>query len=367
MSERIMSRRLYKVGAALVVLGLVAAGALWYLRPRPVLTVTARFAHTEGLYAGNEVNILGVPIGTVESVEPGGEAVTVTMTLPAGTELPADVQAWVVVPSVISDHVVELSPYRGGVKLVDGARIPMARTHSPVRWDQLMGSLDSVLAAFGPDGANSDGALGAALDASARTLAGTGDELNTAVRTISQASGVLAANTGDVPELVTSANLLVDLLAENSATLDSLVTSVSSATSAFTDGQTDLAATIGQLSTVLTQISQLVGKHGTALLGDLEQLASLTTTLVGHQQALLETLDTLPLTAQNLDRAITPDGRLRVRLNISTNLAQLDTTRALCEQLPLPLCTGAGIVNPIPFPPDLPDPTGLTALLTGGG
>jgi phospholipid/cholesterol/gamma-HCH transport system substrate-binding protein len=362
-----MTSRLYKVIAAVVVLGLVAAGAVWYLRPRPVLTVTARFAHTEGLFAGNEVNILGVPVGTVESVVPRGGAVTVTMTLPADTELPANVQAWVVVPSVISDHVVELSPYHGGAKLTDGARIPLDRTHAPVRWDQLMISLDSVLAAFGPDGANSEGALGRALDATAQTLEGTGDELNTAVRTISHASGVLAANTGDVPALVDSANQLVDLLQQNSAVLDELVTSVSSATSAFTDGQTDLAGTIGQLSTVLTQISRLVSTHGPALVGDLEQLASLTTTLVGHQQALLETLDTLPLTAQNLDRAITPEGRLRVRLNISTNLSQLDATRALCEQLPLPLCTGAGIVNPIPFPPGEPDPTGLTALLNGGG
>lgn len=359
--------RLYRILAVAVVVGLVAAGALWYLRPKPVLTVTAMFAHTEGLFAGNEVNILGVPIGTVEAVEPRGDAVAVTMTLPTDTELPANVQAWVVVPSVISDHVVELSPYRGGAKLTDGSRIPASRTHSPIRWDQLMESLDSVLAAFGPDGANSDGALGAMLDSSARALEGTGDELSGAVRSISQASGVLASNSGDISALLDSANQLIGLLAENSSTLDSLVTSVSSAASAFSDSRTDLAGTIGQLSAVLTQLSDLVGTHGTALVGDLDQLTSLTTTLVGHQQALLESLDTIPLAAQNLDRAITPEGRLRVRMDISSNLSQLDTTRQLCAQLPIPLCSGPGIVNPIPFPPDVPDPTGLTALLNGGG
>ena len=76
---------------------------------------------------------------------------------------------------------------------------------------------------------------------------------------------------------------------------------------------------------------------------------------------------TLPLASDNLGRAVGPDGRLRVRLDISTTLTQFDATRQLCEKLPIPLCTGAGLVNPIPFPPSLSNPLGISGAARGGG
>lgn len=353
-----------RILAIVVVLGLLVAGGLWYLRPRPVLTVSAEFAHTEGVFAGNNVHILGVPVGRVESVTPHGDTVTVTMSLPADTRLPAGVQAWVVVPSVVSDHVIELGPaYTGGATLGDGGRIPVERSHAPVRWDQLLDSVNTILTAFGPDGANADGALGRALAAGARSIDGTGEKFAAAIQSISQASTLLAGHTDDVTELLTNLDQLMRLLADNQSTVDSLASSITVAAEEFGNRQTSLTTTIGQLSSVLAQLSDLITAHGPSLVGDLDQLAQLSATIVGHQQALVETLDVLPLAAQNIDRGVTDEEHLRIRLDISTNLSQFPATRALCDRLPLPLCTGAGVVNPIPFPPDIPDPLGLTALL----
>ena len=48
-------------------------------------------------------------------------------------------------------------------RLADGGVIPAARAHAPIRWDELMSSLDTVLTALGPDGLDEQGDLGALL------------------------------------------------------------------------------------------------------------------------------------------------------------------------------------------------------------
>ena len=50
--------------------------------PSP-MTITARFATAPGLYPGNSVDVLGMPVGTVTKVTPGPTYVTVVMQVPA--------------------------------------------------------------------------------------------------------------------------------------------------------------------------------------------------------------------------------------------------------------------------------------------
>ena len=65
--------------------------------------------------------------------------------------LPADVEAFVLNPSVISDRHLELGPaYTKGKKFADGGVIPMERTHSPISWDKLMESVKTLTQVMGP-------------------------------------------------------------------------------------------------------------------------------------------------------------------------------------------------------------------------
>ena len=62
--------------AALVLL--VALG--WtVLRPAGTYRVTAFFTQAVGLYAGSDVRVLGIPIGTITDVVPMGDRVSVQM------------------------------------------------------------------------------------------------------------------------------------------------------------------------------------------------------------------------------------------------------------------------------------------------
>lgn len=362
-----MSRTRALIAAAVVVVLVVAGGWYTVFRPKDTLTIAADFAATDGVYPGNAVHVLGVPVGAVRSLEPRGPVVRVTMELSSDIKIPAQAHAFIMSPQVISDRFVELTPaHTGGPVLEDGAVIPAERSHSPVRWDELMSSMDTILEVLGPRGANSNGDLGSVLHETAGMLDGQGQAFRDAVNTLSQASGIVAGNKDDLAKLLENLDNLVRVLLENKQTLDSLKGTVSEANRDFGLEQTDLKATIERLARVLSQVDTLVQQHGAELSGTLSNVARTSSTLASHQNDLGEILDVLPLTFGNFSRAITPDERLRIRLNISTNLSQFPATAELCGRFPIPMCSGPGLVNPIPFPPHLDVPAQLDAP-TGGG
>lgn len=345
-----------KLVIVVCVLALVAAGG-WYtvLRPRDTLSVTADFAFADGIFPGNRVSVLGVPVGNVESVVPRGSAVRVTMSLPADQRIPRGAHAYVVSPSIISDRYVELDPaYTGGPAMPDGARIPVERTHAPIKWDELSKSLDSVLSALGPDD-DGRGGLGELVRTGAKLTGGEGERIRAAIRDVTQASEVAVNGSGDLRAVIDNVDQLLQLLVRHQGTIDELTATTTRISQTFDAERDALGDTLSRMSSALTRVNDLVRTHGDRLTGDVDQLAQVSGTIAHHQQQLAETLDTLPLAMDNLGRTVTPDERMRLRLDVSTNLRQFDTTARLCEQLPLPLCDGAGLVNPIPIPPNVPD------------
>ncbi|MBE9373783.1 MCE family protein [Saccharopolyspora sp. HNM0983] len=360
-----------KIVIVACVLALVAAGG-WYtvLRPGDTLSVTADFAFADGIFPGNRVSVLGVPVGNVESVVPRGSAVRVTMSLPADQRIPEGAHAYVVSPSIISDRYVELDPaYTGGPAMPDGARIPVERTHAPIKWDELSTSLDVVLSALGPDD-DGRGGLGELVRTGAKLTGGEGERIRAAIRNVTQASEVAVNGSGDLRAVIDNVDQLLRLLVRHQDTIDELTDTTTRISQTFDAERDALGDTLTRMSSALTRVNDLVRTHGDRLTADVDQLAQVSGTIARHQHQLAETLDTLPLAMDNLGRTVTPDERMRLRLDVSTNLSQFDTTARLCEQLPLPLCDGAGLVNPIPFPPNVPDVVDQLAQNTpddGGG
>ena len=119
--------------------------------------VTADFENVAGVYEGNEVSVLGIPIGTVDKITPRGTYVEVAMTLDADTKVPADAIAAGVSPSIVTDRHVELTPvYTDGPTLADGDHIPLGRTRTPVELDTMIATIDEFAAALSPDPASGE-------------------------------------------------------------------------------------------------------------------------------------------------------------------------------------------------------------------
>ena len=94
----------------LVVLAFVVAAAVSVFGGETRKTVVAHFPRAISVYEGSDVRVLGVPVGTVDTVEPTGTDVTVTMSYDDDVQLPADAKAVIIAPSLVGDRYVQLTP-----------------------------------------------------------------------------------------------------------------------------------------------------------------------------------------------------------------------------------------------------------------
>ncbi|MFW0786910.1 MCE family protein [Gordonia sp. CPCC 206044] len=359
-----------KIFVALIMVAAIVAG-LWYTvgRDPDIRTVNADFAFVNGLYAGSKVTVLGVPVGQITEVTPRGDHVRLTLTVPGGVKLPADVEAYVLNPSVISDRHLELGPaYTEGPELADGAVIPLTRTHSPISWDQLMDSIGVLTKIVGPadKAANKSGDLGSLLADTARTWKGSGNEFGSAMSDLASASGIVGARTDDIQDLIDSLNQLMQTFHTKQVSLDGLVRSMSTLSTQWAQANQDVAGPLRDLRVVFEQINTFVMEHGNDVGVVAQNLEVLGKTLADNKAGLAEFMDLAPLMLQNLSSTIGPDRRGRIRLNVSTTLTQFKTLKPLCDRFPMPLCVGAGLTNPISFPISTSDPLGIVSAITGG-
>jgi len=106
--------------------------------------ITAYFANSNGIYSGDNVVILGVPVGKVDKIEPEPTRVKVSFWIDADYQTPADAKAVVLSPNLVTARAIELTPaYTDGPQLQDGAVIPQERTAVPVEFASALNSFTS--------------------------------------------------------------------------------------------------------------------------------------------------------------------------------------------------------------------------------
>src|SRR3546814_14759113 len=124
-----MSRRLLAALAALLVIAAAAFAINRWVLDEDRTEVVALFDSTVGPYPGSDVQVLGVPVGTVTKVEPKDADARVTMALDQSQQVAADTGAVLVAPTLSSARFVQLTkPSDGRDKLVSG---PVLSQHRP--------------------------------------------------------------------------------------------------------------------------------------------------------------------------------------------------------------------------------------------
>lgn len=345
------ARRLIALGTVLaVVLGVaVTAGLLVFGGPDGI-RVTAYFDHTVGVYAGSDLRVLGVKVGTVDAVRPQGKQVKVTLTLDHGVKIPSGAGAVVVAPSVVADRYIQLTPaYTGGPRLADHAVIPASRTATPVEIDQLYDSITQLSDALGPNGANATGALSGLLDTGAKNLDGNGKLIGDSIAQLGQATKTLNGHSDDLFATLSYLQSFTTMLKNNDGKVRAAADQLSTVTGFLAEDKENLGGALHQLSTALGQVKTFIQDNRSRLKTSIAQLAPLTQTLVDQRASLAELLDTAPLAADNLLNAYDPrhgtlDGRADINeLSMGGDLTPTSTTHDLtpvapdAKTLPLPL------------------------------
>jgi phospholipid/cholesterol/gamma-HCH transport system substrate-binding protein len=327
--------RLTRILVIVVVGVLVIAGASVLLTGDDEKQMTALFPRTVSVYEGSDVRVLGVKVGTVDTVEPAGTSVKVSMSYDDTVKVPQDVKAAIIAPSVVGDRYVQLTPvYEDGAVLEDGASLGLDRTAVPLELDQIYQNLSDLAVALGPDGANKDGSLTRLLNSTARNFGGQGEQFNETIRNLSQFTTTLDNRKEDLFGTAREIEVFVNALEENDQTVRDFNDSLQGAADLLEDERDDLAAAMRNLGTAMTAVRGFVNENEDALSRNIKGLVEVTDVFVKRRAELDETLATAPTALANLFHTYNPTaGTLDTRTNFSFNEGRLaeDPAAFLCE------------------------------------
>ena len=351
---------LKKLVGPIVIVALVAAAALVMLDGRSPKTVTAYFPRAISVYEGSDVRVLGVPVGTVDTVTPEGTSVKIEMSYDPTVKLPADAKAVIVAPSIVGDRFVQLTPVYGaqgedGDVLEDGAVISLDETSTPIELDQIFSSIDQLAVAVGPNGANSQGALTDLLEQTADNFRGQGATFNQTITDFSTFTSTLDRNKEELFGSTAELEKFINTLATNDKTVRNFNDSLSSVSTVLAGERTELRSALSNLATALQTVGTFVRQNRQILTTNISGLNRVAKVLVRRRSALDEVLKTAPVALNNLALTYNPQaGTLDVNANVGELVNQItgDPKTLLCglvnqadssgdtckliQQLPLP-------------------------------
>jgi len=282
-----------------------------------VKTGSARFERTVGLYEKSDVRVLGVRIGQVTDIEPDGTGVRVEFEYDAKYDIPAEAQALVVAPSIVSDRYVQLTPaFTGGQVLADGAVIDVENTDVPLELDEVFASLNELNVSLGPQGANKDGALSDLVSVSAQNLEGNGELLGSTLEGFSQAVSTLSNQRDDLFGTIVNLQDFTTTIANSDDVVREFNRDLAVVADQLAGERADLARAVEQLSVALGDVAAFVAENRESLTVNVTGLADATEALVSRQIELEEFIDTAPAALSNLQLAYNPSsGTLDTRDN----------------------------------------------------
>lgn len=363
-------RTFFKALVPLVVAALAVTAVVLFWPGERMHRVTAYFKSAVGLYPGADVRILGIPVGSVESVTPVGKTVRVELVYEAKRKVPKDAKAVVVAQSLVSDRFVQLTPaYPGtGPTMGDGAILAVSQTDTPVEVDQIAASLNELSLALGPDGANAEGSLSRLLEVAAANLDGTGEDFNETVKDSARILSTLGENQDDIVATIQNLEGVTTALASNDTQVRQFIQHLSDVSVQLNGEKEELSAALKILAPTLDNVTRFVKANRKQLSGNVHDLAEATAILVKRQKEFGEFLVYAPQAISNMTRAYDPiSGSLHTRANFRMLKNPADWICSLAYSLGTPaeecLDTLAPISGGLPFALHL-DISWITAMTT---
>ncbi len=305
--------------------------------------LTAEFASTVGLYPSGDVHVMGIPVGTVDSITIVGTVVRVEMTIDEDVPLPDDVRATIGQTQLIGERNVVLFPpwdadmaAAGQAQVDDGATIPLTRTEVPVEPDEGLEAFNDLAQSLDAD------TVGGLIHDSADVLEGRGDEIGEAI----DAAAGLGTTLAEVDEQLVAAaedlHRLAGSLSTREEQLGRLVEQFSQATSLLAEERDGIGAVLTAISDLTEQGQHLLDTYGDQLPGDIATVTALASILERNAGSASQLIATFPDLAETIEAAYQPDiDGFYLRANATPTLAAL--LDVLINQL--------GVIPPIPgFP-----------------
>ncbi|MDT5242489.1 MAG: phospholipid/cholesterol/gamma-HCH transport system substrate-binding protein [Mycobacterium sp.] len=289
------------VAAALALL--LVAGVVVVLRTTESINrtnVVAYFENSNGIYVGDDVRILGVPVGRITSIEPQPERVKISFWYDDKYDVPADAKAAILSPTLVTARALQLTPvYTTGPVMKDDAVIPRERTAVPVEWDEVRQQLEKLADTLQPTEPGGVSPLGSVINTTADNLRGEGANIRDTVIKLSQAFSALGDHSTDIFSTIKNLAILVSALQDSTDLMRQLNQNLASVTGLLADDPDEVAHAVSDLNNVVGEVQTFVAQNREALGTTSDKLAGVTQALNDSLGDVKQFLHVAPNTLQN--------------------------------------------------------------------
>lgn len=294
-------RRPLNTAIALLVVLAAALGGKAVMGPG-VKHGVAYFASVTSLYPKDKVRILGIEVGTIDKITPEEGRVRVDFSYDRKYDLPADVKAAIVSPTLVATRFLQLAPaYTTGPKLADHAVIPESRTAAPLEFDDLKSELVRITQQLGPQGKHDPGALAEFLSVSAKAGRGRGVQFNHMITSLAGALKTLGQGRGDIFGTVRNLQVFISAMAgldHNVVTFNRRLAGVSGL---LDDNGRSLTKAISGVDRASRLLNGFLASNRPVLGRDVRRLTAMTTMLAESRDSLATALHVGPNTLVNFN------------------------------------------------------------------
>ncbi|TMR00176.1 MCE family protein [Actinomadura soli] len=252
-------------------------------------TMVVYVPKARSFYKESKVKVMGADVGLVEKVENEGDRVKVTFHVRDDVPLPKGVQASIVPLNLIGERNLVLHPaWKPGQPKETSDVIPIERTHVPVEVDDALSSFTNLANALDPTKMQS------ALGNAAETVNGNGREFNATLEQSARLVENVAGQDRELIEVAQNLSRLAGVVRGREQILGSVIQD-------FAEASRVLAAERGELQQLISGVleladngDKLIQKYKGRLPYDLAVLTRTALTLKGNARELAQLLHALP-------------------------------------------------------------------------
>lgn len=297
------ARRRLRIAVAVSLTVLLACGVVLVVRTVDQVSrtkVTAYFDTSNGIYPGDDVRIMGVPVGKIESIEPQPERVKITFWFDDKYKVPADAMAVVLSPSLVSARFIQLTPpYTSGPQLQNDAHIPQERTRVPVNYDDLRTQLQKLTDTLQPTQPGGTSTLGQFVGTLADNLHGQGPQIRDTIIRLSQSLSILGDQSGNLFGTVKNLSVLVSALQDSTGLMRALNENLAGVSALLANDPNEISAAVADLNTAATDVRSFVAENREPLGTSFDKLAEVSKAIGDSLDEVKQALHVFPTSLSN--------------------------------------------------------------------
>ena len=288
---------------AVALVALLAAGVFVVIKVGDTINrvnVVAYFDSSNGIFEGDDVVILGVPVGRIDKIEPEPERVKISFWYDARHKVPADVNAAILSPMLVTSRAIQLTPtYSGGPVLQNDAVIDQNRTVVPVEYDDVREQLHRITETLQPTEPGGVSELGAFINTAADNLRGQGADIRATLVKLSQAISAVGDHSTDVFATVKNLSILVSALQDSTDVMRALNQNLASVTGTLADNPDEVGTAVQDLADTVGLVQSFVAENRESLGTTSDRLAGVTQALNDSLGDVKQFLHVAPTSFQN--------------------------------------------------------------------